>query len=250
MTVREHYDRLIAMGNDPFLDGPELRAYMDKWDGEPFIDALGLTGAESVLEIGVGTGRLAARCAPRCKRFVGVDLSPKTVERARVNLSAHKNVELICADFFAYTFSERFDVIYSSLTFMHFSDKGTAVKKAAECLKPSGRFCLSVSRDGSRFIDMGDYRVRVYPDRSDVLVPAFRSAGLELKSRFETEFAEVFVCEKPARSGPPREAAPTARFESTACGPMWSSAPTGSPHENRSNAKSYHTTIDRQRGPV
>lgn len=195
MNVREHYDHLISLGNDPFHDGPELRTYMDKWDGEPFIDALGLAGAESVLEIGVGTGRLAARCAPRCKRFVGIDLSPKTVERARVNLSSHKNVELICADFFGYTFYEKFDVIYSSLTFMHFPDKDGAVKKAAECLRPGGRFCLSVSRDRSKFIDMGNYRVRVYPDRPEVLISAFRSAGLELKSRFETEYADVFVGE-------------------------------------------------------
>lgn len=66
MNVAEHYDLLIDENNDPFRDPAQLKAYMDKWDGNEFISAMMLTGDESVLEIGVGTGRLAARVA-ECK---------------------------------------------------------------------------------------------------------------------------------------------------------------------------------------
>ena len=52
-------------------------AYMNKWDGAAFINALGLTHDKSVLEIGVGTGRLALRCAPMCKNLTGIDFHPK-----------------------------------------------------------------------------------------------------------------------------------------------------------------------------
>ena len=64
MDVIEHYDKLIDEGNDPFLDPKPLRDYMDKWDGQRFIDALSLDKTKSVLEIGVGTGRLAVRVIP------------------------------------------------------------------------------------------------------------------------------------------------------------------------------------------
>ena len=37
-----HYDALIDEGNDPVFDPPPLREYMDKWDGQAFIDAMEL----------------------------------------------------------------------------------------------------------------------------------------------------------------------------------------------------------------
>ena len=69
--VRLHYDALIDENNDPFRDPPLLAAYMDKWDGQAFVDLVAPNSRESVLEIGVGTGRLAARVAPRCRMLCG-----------------------------------------------------------------------------------------------------------------------------------------------------------------------------------
>ena len=67
---------------------------MDKWDGKAFIDKMELDKDKSVLEIGVGTGRLAVRVAPLCGKFYGVDISPKTIERAKENLSQQNDVKL------------------------------------------------------------------------------------------------------------------------------------------------------------
>lgn len=63
-SVSHHYDLLIDEGNDPVHDPKSLRDYMDKWDGQGFIDNMELDKNKSVLEIGVGTGRLAVRIAP------------------------------------------------------------------------------------------------------------------------------------------------------------------------------------------
>lgn len=128
-AVSEHYDLLIDENNDPARDPWPLREYMDKWDGRQFIDSLQLTKEKSVLEIGVGTGRLAVRVAPECREFCGIDLSPKTVKRAKENLKEQTNVALICGDFMSYEFGRKFDVIYSSLTFMHIRDKQAAINK-------------------------------------------------------------------------------------------------------------------------
>ena len=63
-SVIHHYDSLIDENNDPVQDPKPLRDYMDKWDGKVFIDKMELNNEKSVLEIGVGTGRLPVRVAP------------------------------------------------------------------------------------------------------------------------------------------------------------------------------------------
>lgn len=113
-AIASHYDILIDENNDPVHDPEPLKAYMDKWDGQDFISKMELSAEKSVLEIGVGTGRLAIRVVPLCKKFCGIDISPKTIDRAKENLNTFENVELICGDFLAYNFEMHFDVIYSS----------------------------------------------------------------------------------------------------------------------------------------
>ena len=53
--IIRHYDTLIDENNDPVHDPKQLRDYMDKWDGQAFIDEMRLDTNKSVLEIGVGT---------------------------------------------------------------------------------------------------------------------------------------------------------------------------------------------------
>ncbi len=193
MDVITHYDLLIDENNDPFRDPPELRAYMDRWDGPAFLDAMKLDPGKTVLEIGVGTGRLAAKAALRCARLTGIDISPKTIARAKENLEDHPNIELICGDFLTYPFEMRFDAIYSSLTLLHFEDKRAFLTKTASLLRPGGTFVLSIDKHRSDFLDMGTRKLRVYPDTPEALLPLL--GALRLTEQFETEFAHILVCE-------------------------------------------------------
>ena len=95
MNITEHYDKLIDENNDPVYDPEPLKEYMNKWDGQVFIDIMKLDKTKTVLEIGVGTGRLALKTVPLCKEFVGIDLSSKTIDRATHNLSQYKNARVI-----------------------------------------------------------------------------------------------------------------------------------------------------------
>lgn len=192
-AVIRHYDELIDEGNDPVFDPPVLQAYMDKWDGQAFVDAMELNREKSVLEIGVGTGRLAVRTAPLCGNFCGIDLSPKTVERARENLAGLPNVRLVCGDFLSYPFYETFDVIYSSLTFMHIMDKQAALNKAAALLNHGGRFVLSIDKNQSDTIDIGKRKVKIYPDKPGDIESGIHAAGLQIIARQETEFAVLYA---------------------------------------------------------
>ena len=147
MDVITHYDLLIEEENDPFCDPPELLEYMNKWDGEVLLNALMLAKTKRVLEIGIGTGRIADKVAPRCMRLVGIDISPKTIMRAKENLKDHGNIAYICDDFCTHTFGETFDVIYSSLTMMHFKDKHHVIAKINSLLKDGGILCLSIDKN-------------------------------------------------------------------------------------------------------
>ena len=194
--VIKHYDILIKEGNDPFYDEDELRLYMDKWDGDALIQALCLDKSKTVLEIGVGTGRLANRTAHNCSKLVGIDISPGTIEQAKSNLSIHNNIVLIHGDFQKYNFHEKFDVIYSSLTFMHFEDKQEVINKVASLLNDNGRFVLSIDKNQDTVIDAGFSKVKIYPDTPDKTRDFLEHSGLVVAKQIETEFAHIFVSQK------------------------------------------------------
>lgn len=196
--IIEHYDKLIDENNDPFHDSKALKDYMDKWDGIRFIESMKLNKNKSVLEIGVGTGRLAIKVAPLCQLFFGIDVSPKTISRAAENLSSCHNIKLICDDFMSFEFADSFDVIYSSLTFMHIEDKLSAFKKIALLLNNNGIFVLSIDKNRDKFIDMGTRKIEIYPDDPIITRELILEANLNLVDKFETEHAYVIVCQKAA----------------------------------------------------
>jgi len=195
-SVVRHYDLLIEENNDPVHDSVQLSEYMDKWDGPDFISALETSLEKSVLEIGVGTGRLALKVCGSCKHFTGIDISPKSVDRAKENLKTFDNAALICGDYMEYKFTGTFDIVYSSLTFMHISDTQTAIRKASRLLSSGGRFVLSTDKNQNTVIDMNGRILNIYPDTPDEIIKAIKNAKLTLHKQFETEFAHIFVALK------------------------------------------------------
>lgn len=196
MDVINHYDSLIDEDNDPFRDPPMLQEYMSRWDGQRFIEALELTKNKKVLEIGIGTGRIAVKVAPFCMTLTGIDISPKTIERAKENLKEYKNISFICDDFSDYQFSETFDVIYSSLTMMHFKNKATVITKVDKLLNDDGIFCLSIDKNQSEYIDMGNRKVRVYPDTLVNMKSLIEATAMSVAKVFETDNAYIIVSKK------------------------------------------------------
>ena len=160
--VIEHYNKLIDENNDPTRDPKPLRDYMDKWDGERFIKSMQLDKSKSALEIGIGTGRLAIKVAPNCKSLCGIDISEKSIGRATENLSMYQNIKFICDDFMSFEFEEQFDVIYSSLTFMHIQDKLLAIQKIATLLTNNGLFVLSIDKNLNETISSKSFELYIF----------------------------------------------------------------------------------------
>lgn len=189
----DHYDMLIDENNDPVNDSEALQEHMNKWDGPIFINQLNLTNDKNVLEIGVGTGRIAIRIYDKCKSFTGIDISPKTIQRAKQHLSIFSNIELINGDFLTYSFKKKYDVVYSTLTFMHILDKRKAIYKVAQLLNLNGRFVLSIDKNQDNFLTFNNSQLRVFPNQPAEITQYINDAELYLEQQLETEFAYIFV---------------------------------------------------------
>lgn len=197
IKVSEHYDLLVENGNDPYLDSMELKAYMDKWDGAIFIEELNVNNEKSVLEIGCGTGRIAAKIANSVKNYVGIDISAKTIERAKQHFACNTNMQFLCGDFLVYRFRQSFDVIYSSLTFMHIKRKKSAIKKTFDLLNERGKCIISIDKNQSDYIDTGYSKIKIYPDNPQSIEHFLRDSGFVAVKRSETESAYILSAYKP-----------------------------------------------------
>lgn len=176
-NISKHYDLLIENGNDPVLDCKELADYMDKWDGKEFINLLNLDAYKTVLEIGCGTGRIAKKIIKQCKKYVGIDISSKTVDVAKNHFKDFNNAFFINEDFLKYKDTEKYDVIFSTLTFMHIKDKKKALNNVFNLLKNKGEFILSIDKNQQNFIDTGYSRIEVYPDNPTYISKTLTSLG-------------------------------------------------------------------------
>ncbi len=194
-NVITHYDLLIDENNDPVYDDVRLQEHMNKWDGEVFIETV-LKTPYDVLEIGVGTGRLALKIAPFCRSFTGIDISKKTIERASYNLRDIPNVYLLHGDFLTHSFLGTFDVIYSSLTFLHIKEKQKAFTKISDLLKDNGRFILSIDKNQTAILDYGSRKIQLYPDDREHTEQFITNASLTILQRLETEFAYIYITQK------------------------------------------------------
>ncbi|KGE16819.1 class I SAM-dependent methyltransferase [Paenibacillus wynnii] len=185
-STLEHYELLIDEGNDPAQDPPALQTYMSRWDGPIFFNSL-IPKHKVVLDIGVGTGRIAREVLKMdCKFLVGIDISPKTLDRARSNLSQYANVELVNSDINHFIRPNTFDAAYSVLTFLHIEDKEKALFNIYSSLKNNGTIVLSVSKD-EEWLECNDRKIKLYPIKVEEYIHLLQLVGFEIESIQETE---------------------------------------------------------------
>jgi ubiquinone/menaquinone biosynthesis C-methylase UbiE len=117
--------------------------------------ALGLAAPRSderVLDIGCGSGttilELASRVGPN-GHVLGADISERSVARARERITAAglQQAEVICVDASTHPFAPgSFDLGFSRLGVMFFSDPVAAFSNIRRAMKPEGRLTLAVFR--------------------------------------------------------------------------------------------------------
>jgi SAM-dependent methyltransferase len=143
------------MDDDPYaaLAGLYDFAYWDfSEDADFYLNLARLHDRAPVLELGVGTGRVALRLAAAGMKVTGIDQSPSMLARARENLAgagaAARRVSLVQAPMTSFDLGQRFGtVIIAGNTFQHLltaADQRACLASAAAHLQPGGIFAMSI----------------------------------------------------------------------------------------------------------
>jgi predicted TPR repeat methyltransferase len=134
----------FAESFDKVLHALEYRApalvadALQRTDGPP-------RGELHIVDAGCGTGLLAQHLRPYARRLVGVDLSPKMLEKAAKRALYD---ELVAAELASFLRSSpgAFDVVASSDTLVYFGDLRDVLSAACAALRPGGRLLFTLER--------------------------------------------------------------------------------------------------------
>jgi ubiquinone/menaquinone biosynthesis C-methylase UbiE len=141
--------------------------------GRELIDLLALRPRDRILDVGCGTGRLAAFAVDRLSgegRIIGIDLEPSRIELAQTNRDERLEFRVGRAEDLSAFRAAEFDAVYMNSVVNWVDDKSRALGEAYRVLKPSGCFGLATTiRDRTNEL----WRiVRQARDRASALSPA------------------------------------------------------------------------------
>ncbi|MBN8760232.1 MAG: hypothetical protein BGO61_12390 [Thiobacillus sp. 65-69] len=105
--------------------------------GRALVDLLDPQAGERILDLGCGTGDIAATIAARGAQVVGVDASPAMIDTARARFPA---LDFRVADAAALPFETEFDAVFSHAVLHWVLRADDAARAIARALKPGGRF--------------------------------------------------------------------------------------------------------------
>jgi SAM-dependent methyltransferase len=129
----------------PLFDGAVRVTARETAMKQLLLDQAGVTAADSVLDLGAGTGTLAIRLKQRCPgaRVVGLDADAEVLARARRKAAAAgREIEFVEGFSTDLPFpADSFDVVLSTLFFHHLTgaDKRRTLAQVRRVLKPGGR---------------------------------------------------------------------------------------------------------------
>jgi len=126
----------------------ELYSDEQRMKYELVLRRIAYNGGNRILDCGCGTGTFLEKVAGSVQFAVGVDLSPKMLERAKLRLGQISNVDLVCADIDFLPFSEgtfRRVFMFTVLPGVH-TYWGDTISEALRVLRRHGIMTLSVPK--------------------------------------------------------------------------------------------------------
>jgi len=188
--IEKHFDRYAETFNSNLLGslgyrGPELL--------QQGLAKIGVAQRQfDVLDIGCGTGLCAPVVAPYARSLVGVDLSGKMLDQARLRGGYD---QLIKQEITAYLATQQasFDILLAADTMMYFGQLDAVLGAANAALRPGGHFIFtveSVSALAGGSVDFELHPSGRYRHTADYVRRALSAAGLQVTSLIATVLRE------------------------------------------------------------
>lgn len=161
------------------------------------IEVLDPKPGERILDLGSGTGHLAAEIAARGARVVGMDASAEMVARAREN---YPRIEFLVGNAADFRLDEPVDAVFSNATLHWVKDLQGAASSMARALRDGGRLVVEFGGAGNVRTIMEGIAVGL----KEVGGPAFEAvspwhypsiaefAGILERAGVEVTFAQLF----------------------------------------------------------
>lgn len=141
-----------------------------------------------VLDAGCGTGKFLNILEDNSKKYIGIDLSEKQLEKAK-NKSKKITSEFICSNLNNINLeSDKVDLIISSWvlgTITDIEERNSCLKELKRLLKPDGTIILIENDEGSEFEEIRD---RTKDTRTKDYNNWILSNGFNIEKQFNTYF--------------------------------------------------------------
>jgi ubiquinone/menaquinone biosynthesis C-methylase UbiE len=144
--------------------------------GASLLELASVRDGERVLDLGYGTGHLAARLAEAGGLVLGVDKSAEMIAQAK---ASYPHLTFEVADALNLPFDSEFDLVFSNATLHWVKPPERAAASIARALKPGGRLVLEMGGRGniaritsSLFKVMADAGYPITPDENPWYFPS------------------------------------------------------------------------------
>ncbi len=129
--------------------------------GEGVVDLLKPQSGERILDIGCGTGQLAAKIAESGAEVTGIDASPEMIGQARQN---YPKLRFVLGDAAAMTFNGEFDAVFSNAALHWMLNPNAVAACMSRALRSDGRLVaeLGGTRNIATIIKAIEKSVAVY----------------------------------------------------------------------------------------
>lgn len=133
--VRDYFNSIAGQWDQTnYCDPEKLRR---------IVELANIHSDDRVLDVACGTGILVDFLLEKTDYVLGLDLSEKMIDIARLKYKNSK-AEFLCCDFYNFT-GGPFDVVILHNAYPHFQNKEHLVIQAAHAVKPGGRFLVAHS---------------------------------------------------------------------------------------------------------
>ncbi len=197
-------------GGAPRWDANRYDAhYSFVWErGRGVLELLAPQAGERILDLGCGTGHLAAQIAEMGARVVGIDSSAEMIAEAR---RKYPQVEFDAGDARSFRFEHPFDAVFSNAVLHWVREADLVIESAWKSLRPGGRYVIEMGGKGNvrRIVEAmtAAYRRFASPqgaghDPNPWYYPSIGEySGLLETQGFEVSFATLFDRPTPLEKG-------------------------------------------------